>query len=74
MIKNYMLKNCEMFVTLDESFSGSVGSANNSESKINGKGRAEFCMYKDIEKKAKKQTETRLQEELNFSDPIEKFL
>ena len=47
---NYILKNCELFATLDESFSGSVGSANNSESKIKGKGRANFfvCDYKDI--------------------------
>ena len=38
----YMLKDRELFATLDESFSGSVGCANSSESEIKGKGRDEF--------------------------------
>ena len=41
---HYMLKDRELFATLDESFSGSVGCANNSESEIKGRGRAEFCV------------------------------
>ena len=40
----YMLKDRELFATLDESFSGC---ANNSESEIKGKGRAEFYVCED---------------------------
>ena len=38
------MKACELFATLDVRFSGSVGCANNSESEIKGKSRAEFCV------------------------------
>ena len=51
---NYRLKDRELFATLDESFSGSVGCANNSESEIKGKGRAEFYVREDNGKRAKK--------------------
>ena len=74
---NYMLKDRELFATLDESFSGSVGCANHSESKIKGKGRADFYLCEDNGKRAKiTLTEafcSRLREELNFSEQIEKF-
>ena len=38
--KSYMLKDRQLFVTLDENFSGLVGCANNTESEMKGKGRA----------------------------------
>ena len=50
---NYMLKDCKLFATLDESFSRSVGSANNSESEIIVKGRVEFYLFEDNGKRAK---------------------
>ena len=50
---NYMLKDRELFATLDESFSGSVGCAINSESEIKGKGRTEFYVCEDNGKRAK---------------------
>ena len=49
---NYMLKDRELFASLDESFSGSVGCANNSESEIKGKGGAEFYVREDNGKRA----------------------
>ena len=48
-----MLKDRELFATLDESFSGSVGCANNSESEIKGKRRAEFYVCEHNGKRAK---------------------
>ena len=50
---NYMLKDRELFATLDKSFSGFVGCANSSESEIKGEGRAEFYVCEDNEKRAK---------------------
>ena len=49
----YMLKDRKLFATLDESFLGSVGCANNSESEIKGKGRADFYVCEDNGKRAK---------------------
>ena len=74
---NYMLKDRELFATLDESFSGSVGCANNSESEIKGEGRAEVYVSEDKGKRAKITVRSsfcsRLREEFKFSEHIEKF-
>ena len=41
---NYMLKDKELFISLNEGYHGTVGCANNSESEIRGKGTAKFTV------------------------------
>ena len=49
---NYRLKNRQLFATIDESFSGSVGCANSFESEIKGNSGVEFYVCEDNGKRA----------------------